>query len=383
MTDHFKIDKSIAPEKAQIMQKAPEQEAPEEAQILENCEISVRDDEDPEPRNVEEFQHRNDWSKWKEAIPGIDYEETYSPVMDAITLRYLISLTVSKGLDMCLMDVVTTYLYGSIDTDIYMKIPEGFKLPEATNLKPRNMYLIKLQRSLYGLKQSERMWYNRLSEYLLKEGYLTRAANYLKKEFEMKDLGKTRYCLGLQIEHCSNDILVHQLTYIEKVLKRFYMDKSHPVNSPMVVRSLEVNKYPFRPKKENEELLGPEVPYLSEIGVLMYLANCTRLDIAFSVNLLARYSFALTKRHWNEIKHILHYFRGTSDMGLYYSKESKSQLIGYADAEYLSDPHKTRSQTGYVFTYGGTTISWRSVKQTMVATSSNHSEILVIYEASR
>ena len=59
-------------------------------------------------------------------------------------------------------------------------------------------------------------------------------------------------------------------------------------------------------------------------------------------------------------------------MGLYYSKESKSQLMGYADVGCLSDPHKARSQTGYVFTYGGTTISWRSIKQTMVATSSNH-----------
>ena len=73
---------------------------------------------------------------------------------------------------MCLIDVVTTYLYGSIDTDIYMKILEGFKLPEATNPKARNMYSIKLQRSLYGLKQSGRMWYNRLSDYLLKEGYV-------------------------------------------------------------------------------------------------------------------------------------------------------------------------------------------------------------------
>ena len=69
------------------------------------------------------------------------------------------------------------------------------------------------------------------------------------------------------------------------------------VRSPMVVRSLEVNKDPFRPKEENEELFGPEVPYLSAIGALMYLANCTRPDIAFSVNLLARYSSAPTKRH--------------------------------------------------------------------------------------
>ena len=125
----------------------------------------------------------------------------------------------------------------------------------------------------------------------------------------------------------------------------------------MVVRSLEVNKNPFRLKEENEELFGPKVPYLSAIGALMYLVNCTRSDIAFSVNLQARYSSTLTKRYWNEIKHILRYLRGTSDMSLYYSKESKSQLIGYVDGGYLSNPHKARFQIGYVFTYGGTTIS--------------------------
>ena len=85
--------------------------------------------------------------------------------MDLITFQYLISLIVFERLDMHLMNVVTTYLYGSIDTNIYMKIPEGFKLPEATNPKPRNMHSIKLQRSLYGLKQSGCMWYNRLSEF--------------------------------------------------------------------------------------------------------------------------------------------------------------------------------------------------------------------------
>ena len=215
--------------------------------------------------------------------PGIDYEETYSPVMDAITFRYLISLAVSKGLDMRLMDVVTTYLYGYLDANVYMKIPEGFT-------KPRSMYSIKLQRSLHGLKQFGQMWYNRLSQYLLKEGYvnnsicpcvfikktknglaiivvyvddlnligtpeeLIKTTNYLKKEFEMKGLGKTRYCLGLQIEYCLNGLLIHQSSYTEKFLKRFYMDKSHPLSSPMVVRSLEVTKDPFRLKEENEEL---------------------------------------------------------------------------------------------------------------------------------
>ncbi|KAL0548866.1 hypothetical protein IC582_013343 [Cucumis melo] len=175
--------------------------------------------------------------------PGIDYEETYSPVVDAITLKYLISLTVCKNLDMHLMDVVTAYLYGSLENEIYMKIHEGFKILESYNSSSRELCSIKLQRLLYGLKQSGRMWYNRLNDYLWKEGYqnypicpcvfikksqsgfaiiavyvddlniigtpeeLSKAIEYLKKEFEMKDLGKTKFFLDLQIEHLVDEIL--------------------------------------------------------------------------------------------------------------------------------------------------------------------------------
>ncbi|KAI5318250.1 hypothetical protein L3X38_037958 [Prunus dulcis] len=163
------------------------------------------------------------------------------------------------------------------------------------------------------------------------------------------------------------------------------MDKAHPLSTPMVVRSLDTKKDPYRPKGDDEMVLGPEVPYLSAIGALLYLAQCTRPDISFSVNLLARYSSAPTWRHWTGIKHVLRYLRGTTDMGLFYSSEltNAQSIIGYADAGYLSDPHQGRSQTGYVFTCGGTAISWRSTKQTLVATSSNHSEILALHEASR
>ncbi|XP_063942850.1 secreted RxLR effector protein 161-like [Daucus carota subsp. sativus] len=129
------------------------------------------------------------------------------------------------------------------------------------------------------------------------------------------------------------------------------MDKAYPVSPPMVVRSLEKYRDLFRPKEKGEELLGPEVPYLSAIGVLMYLANCTCPDISFSINLLARHSSTPTRRHWT-------------------------------DAGYRSDPHKGRSQTGYVFTYGDTAISWRSTKQTLATTSSNHAELLALHEAS-
>ncbi|KAL0294256.1 UNVERIFIED_CONTAM: Retrovirus-related Pol polyprotein from transposon RE1 [Sesamum angustifolium] len=226
--------------------------------------------------------------------PGIDYTETYSPVVDATTLRFLISLSVIEQLKMQLMDVVTAYLYGSLDTDIYMRIPEGLKMPEALKSKPRHMYSIKLKRSLYGLKQSGRMWYNRLSEYLIKKGFchnqispclfikrtesgfviiavyvddlniigspeeIRQAADYLKSEFEMKDLGTTKYCLGLQFEHTKGGIFIHQSNYIEKVLKRFHMNNAHPLSTPMVIRSLDVNKDPFRPPTHNDEILGPE-----------------------------------------------------------------------------------------------------------------------------
>ncbi|KAL0355622.1 UNVERIFIED_CONTAM: Secreted RxLR effector protein [Sesamum radiatum] len=133
----------------------------------------------------------------------------------------------------------------------------------------------------------------------------------------------------------------------------------------MVVRSFDANKDPFRPAAYNDEILGPEVPYLSAIGVLMYLANNTRSDIAFSANLLARYSSTPTKRHWNSVKHILRYLRGTSDMRLYFERHEDAKatnLVSYSDAGYLSDPHKVISQSGYAFMYGGTVISWHSTK---------------------
>ncbi|KAL0537209.1 hypothetical protein IC582_026184 [Cucumis melo] len=174
----------------------------------------IHENEDYEHKFVDECRNRKDWPKWKEVIQAelnsltkrevfgpvvytpkgvkpvgfkwvfvrkrnennevtrykarlvaqrfsqrscIDYEKTYSSVVDAITLRYLISLTVCENLDMHLMDVVTTYLYGSLENEIYMKIPEGFKIPESYNSNSKELCSIKLQRSLYGLKQSGRM----------------------------------------------------------------------------------------------------------------------------------------------------------------------------------------------------------------------------------
>jgi hypothetical protein len=92
----------------------------------------------------------------------------------------------------------------------------------------------------------------------------------------MKDLGKTKFCLGLQLEHLPTGILVHQSAYVQKVLDKFNMDKAYPFKTPMIIRALEKDTDPFRSRQEGEEVLGSEYPYLSVIKALLYLANNTR-----------------------------------------------------------------------------------------------------------
>jgi hypothetical protein len=177
---------------------------------------------------------------------------------------------------MKLMDVVMAYLYGNLDTDIYMKILEGILVPNRDE-KNRALYSVKLKKLVYGLKQSGRMWYNRQSEFLSEKGYtnnddcpcvfiqrssngfyiisayvddlniigtyeeIEEASSYLKSEFQMKDLGKTKFYLGLQLEHFEGGILIHQSTYTQKVLERFGFEKAYPAKTPMIGRSLHID----------------------------------------------------------------------------------------------------------------------------------------------
>jgi hypothetical protein len=135
------------------------------------------------------------------------------------------------------------------------------------------------------------------------------------------------------------------------------MDKTYPQRTPMIVRALEKDKDPFSPKQEREDVLGAEYTYLNAIGALMYLANNTRPDIAFMVNYLTRHSAAPTMHHWNNIKNILRYLNGTIDLGLFFQRNQEYDLIGYANAGYLSDQQNGRSQIGFMFLHRGTTIS--------------------------
>jgi hypothetical protein len=317
--------------------------------------------------------------------PDIDFNETYSPVMNRITFRYLISLATQKHLSLQLMDVVITYLYGSLNSNIYINISDVIYVPNAN--VGRNMYYVKLNKSLYGLKQSERIWYNRLKEFLLNKGYsnnddcpcvfirksstgfciiliyvddlnivsteldINEAHDHLKTELEMKDLGKNKFYLGLQLEHLAMGILIYQSSYIQKILEKFNMDKVYSSETHMVVRALEKDTNPFWSRQEGETVLGSEYLYLSVIRALMYLANNTRPHIAFIVNLFVRYNAAPTMRHWNGVNDVLRYLQGTPNLDLFYKINQDLSLISYADAGYLSDSHNGKSQACFIFLY--------------------------------
>jgi hypothetical protein len=117
---------------------------------------------------------------------------------------------------------------------------------------------------------------------------------------------------------------------------------SYPSKTHMVVRSLDLEKDPFRPSDDKEKILGPEFPYFSVVGALMYLANNTQPDIAFAVNLLARYCSIPTKCYWVGIKNIFQYLNDIKDLGLFYKRNDDPSLIGYTNAGYLFDPHNVR-----------------------------------------
>jgi hypothetical protein len=161
----------------------------------------------------------------------------------------------------------------------------------------------------------------------------------------MKDLGPLKSCIGIQIEQFTKGIFVHQSSYTKKILEKFSMIDSNPRTNPLDVRNLQDDFY--GPCSQGEKLLHEKYPYSSVIGSLSYLANATRPDIAFAVNLLARQTHAPTMRHWSGAKQVMRYLNGTKDFGLFYPSLN-CEIIGYADAGYLSEWTSGKSQSGYV-----------------------------------
>ena len=157
------------------------------------------------------------------------------------------------------------------------------------------------------------------------------------------------------------------------------MDQSHPRAAPMIGRST-AKENPYHP---HEEEVVDKQRYLTAIGAFTYLTTHTRPDIGFATSILARHIQSPTARHWNGVKYLMRYLRGTENLGLHYMKVQNQETTRYVDSGFKTDEVAGKSQIVYIFIRDGTPISWKSVKQTVTTTSTNHDELLAFHEVAR
>ena len=171
-----------------------------------------------------------------------------------------------------------------------------------------------------------------------------------------------------------------QASYIDEILTRYSMQDSKKGFVPFRVgKSLSSNQHP-KTNAEIERMRG--ITYASVVESLMYAMSCTRLDIYFVMDMVSRYQSAPSEEHWIVVKHILKYLRRTRDYMLVYQDKSL-EPIGYTDSDFQSDIDSRKSTSGYVFTFGGGAISWRSVKQSSIADSTMEAEYIAASEAAK
>ncbi|RVW18807.1 Retrovirus-related Pol polyprotein from transposon TNT 1-94 [Vitis vinifera] len=295
---------------------------------------------------------------------GIDYTEIFSPVVKMSTIRL---------------------------EDLYMIQPEGFIVQGQENL------VCKLRKSLYGLKQAPRQWYKKFDNFMHRIGFKRCEADHccyvksfdnsyiilllyvddmlivgsdiekinnlkkqLSKQFAMKDLGAAKQILGMRIirDKANGTLKLSQSEYVKKVLSRFNMNEAKPVSTPLGSH-FKLSKEQS-PKTEEERDHMSKVPYASAIGSLMYAMVCTRPDIAHAVGVVSRFMSRPGKQHWEAVKWILRYLKGSLDTCLCFTGASL-KLQGYVDADFAGDIDSRKSTTGFVFTLGGTAISWLQI----------------------
>lgn len=174
----------------------------------------------------------------------------------------------------------------------------------------------------------------------------------------------------------SGKLFLDQQMYIEEVLKRFNMENSKPVATP-IDPGMKLDRS-MCPKTQEEVEEMKKVPFKEAVGSLLYAAQATRPDIAFAVNLVSQFSMNPGRQHWEAVKRIMRYLRGTSDAKLTYTKEGDPQLTGYTDADWGGDPDTRKSTTGYVFKKMGGAISWSVKRQQCVALSSCEAEFIAL-----
>jgi hypothetical protein len=330
-------------------------------------------------------------------IYGLDYGDTFSPVAKMASVRLFLAMAAIRHWPLYQLDIKNAFLHGDLEEEIYMEQPPGF-VAQGESGK-----VCRLQKSLYGLKQSPRAWFGKFSKVIQEFGMIRCEADHsvflrcsssnqfiylvvyvddivitgddhtgiqelkqhLFKHFQTKDLGQLRYFLGIEVAQSKAGIAISQRKYVLDILEETGMLDCKPADTPM---------------DPNVKLLpnqGEPYPdpgrYRRLVGKLNYL-TITRPDISFPVSVVSQFLNSPCESHWNAVVRILRYIKGSPGKGLVYTDKGHTNVMGYADADWAGDVNDRRSTSGYCVLIGGNLISWKSKKQTVVARSSTEAE---------
>src|SRR5579859_3429582 len=338
-------------------------------------------------------------------IYSIDYLDTYAPVVKLASIRILLAITAIHGLEIHQMDVVTAFLAGELEEEIYMEQPEGFEVGNK-----EDDLVCRLRKSIYGLKQAPRVWNQKIRRYLKSIGfdqlysdpcvYINKTTGIiiamwvddliifgknmasinalkvqLNEEYEMKDLGELKYFLGIQVHRDRERKIIHinQSGYNRTILERYGMQNSKPASTPL-------SSGARLTKATATEVLADQKEYQSMVGSLMYAMLTTRPDLAQTIQQISQFSQKPTKTHEKAAKHALRYLNGTINEGITYNGNLGMKLNFWSDANWGGEEGR-ESVSGFVATMAGGAVTYSSKKQSSVALSSTESEYMAILHA--
>ena len=340
---------------------------------------------------------------------GSDYSDTYSPTVKMGTVRMLIQFAAENQMPVHQLDVKTAYLNAPIDCEVYIRPPEGFS---EENIGGKLM-VWKLNKSLYGLKQSGRNWNIVLTNFFKSNGLqqskidpclfvdeenatliaiwvddiiitassdslICSIKDLLKNRFKMTDLGLIKWFLGIEFEQSDKGISMCQSRYLKGVLERFDMQDCKPRTTPS---ELKLEDYDRPADNSTADI----TKYREMVGSLIYAMTCSRPDLAYIVTKLSQSLANPSQGDWITVKHVLRYIKGSYDKKLTYTKSQHGlKIVGFSDSDWASSVDR-RSTTGYYFslTEHGPPISWKSKKQHTIALSSCEAEYMALTAATQ